>query len=169
MGTAKLGKLLDLLRKDKKTALCAAAGGIGVLLLLISGGVKQKESGAAAWDQLCAEREQALEKKAEKLLSSVSGVGKVRVVVTLERLDRYEYATNAESRGEAGGSDTHVIVSGNGRQDGLTQTVVMPAVRGVAVCCQGGGSPQVRREVCGLMCAAFGIPENRVYISPMGK
>ena len=160
---------LARLRKDKKTALYLAAGLLGALLLLFSGnGTKKTEVKAQPWSALCAEMEKTLELRAEKLLSSVAGVGRVRVVVTLERLEGYVYAQNTQ-REDGRDNASFVIVSAADGQNGLTEQVLMPAVRGVAVSCEGGANPQVQRAVSGLLCAAFGIPANRVYIGAMKK
>lgn len=165
-------KLLALparLRADKKTAFCLAAGLLGALLLLFSGGTAKKtEKTEPAWSDLCAETEKTLEQKAERLLSSVAGVGRVRVVVTLESLESYVYARDTAREGDGGReTENYVVVSGAAGAGGLTERVVMPAVRGVAVSCEGGASPQVRREVSGLICAAFGVSANRVYVGAM--
>lgn len=166
-----LPAMLARLRKDKKTALCLVAGLLGALLLLFSGsGAKKPETTGQDWSALCTNTERALEQRAEKLLSSVAGVGRVRVIVTLENLESYVYARDTQRDGETGReTEDHVLVSASNEQNGLTERVVMPAVRGVAVSCEGGASPQVQREVSGLICAAFGISANRVYIGAMKK
>ena len=98
----------------------------------------------------------------------MAGVGRVQVVVTLENLEGYVYARDTQREsGEGRETDSYVIVSAADGQNGLAERVLMPAVRGVAVCCEGGASPQVRRDVSGLICAAFGVPANRVYIGAM--
>ncbi len=161
--------LLARLRKDKKAAFYLAAGLLGALLLLFSGGAAKKpETTGQSWSALCAETEKSLEARAEKLLSSVAGVGRVKVIVTLENLESYVYARNTQrAQGEGSETESYVVVSAADGQNGLAERMLMPAVRGVAVSCEGGASPRVRQEVSGLICAAFGIPANRVYVGAM--
>ena len=88
--------------------------------------------------------------------------------MTLDSLEETVYAKDSESRGDAQ-SDLYVIVKQSGSEYGLSQKVVMPTVRGVAVSCTGAGSASVRQEVSGLVCAALGVSPNRVYISRMAE
>ncbi|MBQ7688358.1 MAG: hypothetical protein IJT27_03975 [Clostridia bacterium] len=165
----KLHTLLKKLRKDKKIMLPALAGVAGLLLLLASGAqTSEKTLAADDYFALRTRTEEALEKKAEKLLSTVAGVGKVRVVVTLESLEETVYAKDGETRGDSE-SDQHVVLKQSGSEYGLSERVVMPTVRGVAVSCEGAASAAIRQEVCSLLCAAFGVSANRVYISRMAE
>ena len=47
--------------------------------------------------------------------------------------------------------------------------VSAPAVRGVAVSCEGGGSARVRQEVVELLSAAFGIGAAHIRVSELEK
>ena len=171
MGTEQLKSLWKKIGTDKKSLLCLAAGAAGLLLLLFSAGgdAKPKTETAPDWNALSAAAEQTLEKRAERLLSTVAGGGGVRVVVTLKSLEARIYAVNRETTAEGRESDEYVILSEGSGQTGLPEKILLPEIRGVAVSCQGGGNPQVQREVCALLCAAFGVPANRVHVSPMKR
>ncbi len=108
--------------------------------------------------------EAELESRLVKLLSSVEGVGKVKVMVTVECLQAASYAQDVSSCGDRTESE-YVFVEENGEKTGLTLTVASPVVRGVAVSGEGGGSARVRQEVTGLVCAALGVGASRVYVS----
>ena len=161
-------ELKNRLAGDKKLAVLAGMFCIGLLLLVFSGGSgKKTASGNADYYDIRAEAEAALEARAVKLLSSVDGVGKVRVLVTLDRLQEIEFAENETQGADDRISRTYVTVETGGEKTGLQRTVISPQVRGVAVSCAGGGSPQVRREVVQLLCAAFGVSASRVHVSKL--
>ena len=143
-----------------------------LLLLLFSGGEgkKQKTQPAATESELCAALEQTLETRLTKLLSSVEGVGKVKVLVTVERLQEYTYAQNSVAGGAGERTENdYVIVEQNGSKSGLPLTVTAPVVRGVAVACEGGGSARVRQEVVNLVCAALDIGASKVYVAGLAR
>lgn len=169
MRTEQLKRLWTKLGADKKNVLILAAGAVGLLLLLLSSGSGQskKTEKAEDWKALSSSLEQTLEKRAERLLATVEGVGKAEVVITLKSLEAQVYAQNRDETAEGRVSDEYVILSGSGAEAGLREKILLPEIRGVAVSCAGGGSPQVCREVSALLCAAFGVPANRVHVSPM--
>ena len=155
---------------DKKLLLLLCVFLAGLLLFAFSGAVGNKKEPQPSSDlyALRASLEKTLEQRAEKLLSSVDGVGKVHVLVTLQSLQEYRYAENAQQGGETGQSRNEiVIVEENGEKTGLTVTVLSPVVQGVAVSCEGGGSARVRQEVTRLLCAAFDIGAGSVYVSKL--
>ena len=157
---------------DKKLRVLLLLFAAGVALFLLSGGEGKKEKAVSAADdaEKCAAVEQTLETRLTKLLSSVEGVGKVKVLVTVDRLQEYTYAQNTETGGAGDRTENdYVIVEQNGTKNGLTLTVTAPVVRGVAVSCEGGGSARVRQEVVNLVCAALGIGASRVYVSRLAQ
>ena len=100
----------------------------------------------------------------------MEGVGRVRVLVTVEGLERFVYAQDSMEGGASERTENeYVIVEENGSETGLTLSVISPEVRGVAVSCEGGGSARVRQEVVNLVCAALGIGASRVYVSKLSK
>ena len=160
-------ELLGRARREKRVFLPLLAGLAGLLLLFASG-AREKTGAGAEPDALAAQRqaEAAIETRLEKLLSTVAGVGKAEVMVTLDRLERTVYAADAEAR-EGGGSEKTVTVKNGSGETGLPLYTELPQVRGVAVSCRGGGSASVRREVTELICAALGVTANRVRVSAM--
>lgn len=101
---------------------------VGLLLILIGTSVSGKESTPT---------DTTLEGRLEELCSSVSGVGRCRVMVS--------YAT-AETR--YGKESTEIVES-------------------VTVVCQGASTPAVKAELVSLLSSLFGIGSNRIYIAKM--
>ena len=80
---------------DKKALLLAAVFVLGVLLLALSGtgGGSSKKKSDDAYAGISA-LENELEQRAVKLLSGVKGVGRVRVLITVDRMEEAVYAEN---------------------------------------------------------------------------
>lgn len=154
--------------KDKTPVLIVALGVLGMLLLLFSGGEKKTEVRTAAPDP--SEAQAAVERKLESLLKTVDGVGKVKVCVTIDRMQADVYGVNTEQTSEperSQRSEKYVFTEDGSDTEGLRLYTEMPLIRGVGVSCEGGGSTVVRQEVTKLVCAALGIGANRIWVTKM--
>ncbi len=160
-------KILQKMRSDKKLTALAAVLLAGLVLLAFSGGSSEKTAKDAATDTARARLERSMETRLERLLQSVEGVGKVRVLVTVECMEQTVYARN-ETSAENGRQSSEIVLT-DSRRTALRESVSAPRVRGVAVSCAGGGSAKVRQEVASLVCAALGVSANRVYVSKLSN
>ena len=138
--------------KEKKVLLLV--GVLGLVLLLAGrwdGDAKAPESGLPAAEEYKA----SLESSLRALCEEVAGVGEARVLVTVDGTETAVYEKNVTSTGEtlatAGGS-------------AVLSYYVAPRVTGVAVVCDGGDSPAVKRELTSLLCAALTLQINQVYV-----
>ncbi len=155
----------DKLKKDKRILAVVGIGILGMLLLLISeSGVSDKTVKSTEAMPYGTDAENELEQRLEKLLSGVSGVGKVSVMVTLDGTWENIYATDNEAK-DGSEKEEYVTVKENGSTVGLRLRSVCPEVKGVGVSCEGADSAAVRENVTSLICAALGIPSNRVYVA----
>lgn len=82
----------------------------------------------------------ALTEETESFCSSVRGVGRCRVMITLASGEECVY------------------------RGGTKISSVPPRVLAVSVVCEGGGSDRVRRELSALLSSLFDIGENRVTV-----
>lgn len=99
-----------------------------------------------------------LEEEIRTLCESVSGVGEVRVAVTLDGGFREVYATE--------GNDSEYVIVGSGSS--ATPILISrdpPPLVGIGIVCRGGSSPSVQRELVALLSAAFDLPSNRIYVT----
>ena len=153
---------------DRKPLLIVGLGVVGMLCLLFSGGGEKLEKPSETTDLASAQA--TATQQLESLLRTVDGVGKVKVCVTLDRLQTNVYAVNAEQTSEpdrSQKSEKYVFTKVGNNEQGMILYTVMPQIRGVAVSCEGGGSLLVRQEVTRLIGAAFGIPSNRIWVTKM--
>ena len=160
-------ELKEKIIADKKALVLIAVFFVGIVLFCLSGISSDKtKNTVSATDSVRETIEKEMEQRAEKLLSSVEGVGKVKVLITVESINEVLYAKDEQTDENAGKySGEYVIVDEGGSKSGLKIKTVSPVIRGVAVSCEGGGSARVQSEVVSLICAAFGISANRVYVS----
>lgn len=107
----------------------------------------------------------------EAILSQISGVGKVRVMLTEAAGSETIYQTD-EDRSETSDAQNirveTVIVTGSERTEtGLVRTVVPPVYLGAIIVCQGGDSPAVRLSVAEAVSNVTGIGTDRITVLKM--
>ena len=171
-------KLLPLLKE--KGILWVGLVGAAVLLLtgLWEPEKKTQQTGSAVAPTVNAgEYETALEERLRQLLTGVEGVGELTVMVTVAGTEETVYAQSYHddtdrSETAASGVSTrtstangYVLLNGDGGQQALTETVLCPEVRGVAVVCDGGADAGVRRRIVELVSTVLGIPSNRICVT----
>ncbi len=140
---------------------------IGILGLVLIGlteivpmGKSQRSDGVTVTES---QVEEALEQRIANLLSAVEGVGKCRVMVTLESGARSVYAADT-SVTASGTSEQVLTVDTDAGPVGLLLTHIQPSVKGVAIVCDGAGNPTVHQRVIDLVSTAFHISERRVCV-----
>ncbi len=142
-----------------------------------SAGISQGEAAVLSYAAL-------LESSLEELLGTMDGVGKVRVMVTLEGSGEtvVEKDVGKERDGttevdSAGGSrnttsinesEETIYLKGQGSSDiPYVRKVLSPQVTGVAVSAQGGGNARVAANITETLQALFGIEKNKIKVVKM--
>lgn len=151
-----------------KRRLLVLLGVAGILLIAASELLPRREAAETApADSVtlsAAQVEQALEERITALLSRTAGVGRCQVMVTLEHGGQLVYAADRTSSAGAASEKTLMVQTDTGPV-GLLVTEVQPAVKGVAVICDGGGDRAVQERVQALVTAALDIPSRRVCVA----
>ncbi|MDR1630928.1 MAG: hypothetical protein LBS36_12080 [Oscillospiraceae bacterium] len=163
---------------DKKVVILIVCGILGMLALLLTESPKesnepqtQQESGTAT---NFSQYEAGLTTKITALLSSVSGAGNVRVLLTLESYEEYVYAQDEEyfenkstENSNIEQKKSYIVIDNDklGGKGGMLVKVITPRVRGVAVVCDGGGSAVVRQQMTAILCSALDIGASKVHIA----
>ena len=166
-------RCVQSMKKSGKLAIALLGIGLGVLLLLLgSGRLAGKESSDSAptptpvggLTRTAEEYRTELETRMEAICARVAGVGAVDVIVTLE--GGYEYVYAYDTKTTVSGQSTSYITVGSGDGESLVYiTERAPAIVGIGVVCSGGMDAGVRREVTGLLSAAFGVGSNKIYVT----
>ena len=172
-----VGKIVDKIKSDKRLAIIVIIGIVGILLLTLSELIPTKDKTSEAQTQkdtqqtaTYADYEESIEKRLAALVSSISGAGNVKVMVTLDSENENVYAVEQKSNSsDSSSSDEkkYVIINKDGDDDGLLLKIVEPEIRGVAIVCDGADSASVRQEIIKTVTAVLGISSNRVNIAKM--
>lgn len=157
-------KLLALLKERfsaYKFALLIVA--VGLVLLLIPQGEKDKEEVAAVSTEAGFSLEQ-LEKKLEDTLSRISGAGHVTVMLTQETETDRVYAMDRSMRDDEREETLVVVSDENGAESAVLETKNAPSFRGALVVCPGGGDPAVRLQITQAVSALTGLGADRITV-----
>ena len=152
---------------DRKIRWLFWLGLAGVVLIALSEWLPGTETEIDSVAVTAQQVEQALEKRITTLLSSVEGVGKCRVMVTLESGTQTVYAADTRivtGVEEQTADTTFLKVDTATGPVGLKLTEIQPTIKGVAVVCTGGGNETVRQRVIQVVTTAFHLSQRRVCV-----
>jgi len=122
----------------------------------------------------------------KKVLADISGVGRVEVLLTLERGSEYLYARTAdrsskETREEDSSGGTRLIQesvdrsqlvltrSPQGHEEPVLITEVFPVIKGVVVVAQGAQDPRIKERITRAVQTALGVGPHKITVLPMGQ
>lgn len=124
-----------------------------------------------------------LEQSLEDILSKISGVGKVKVLVTysetsevIAMYNEKQTASNTEETDTNGGvrkieeTDTNkeiIYEEINGKKTPITQKVVMPKIEGAIITAEGAGNVNVKTNIIQAVSAATGLSTYRIQVFEM--
>lgn len=123
-----------------------------------------------------------LENRLEETLSRISGVGKVRVMITLEATeelvvekDQQTQSSNTTEEDSQGGSryvyqldrSENTVYHSSGSNEPYVVKTLMPEVSGVVVVAQGAGTGQISKEITDVVQALFGVEAHKVKVVKM--
>ena len=158
-------------------------GLVGILLIGFSSAIdndaKDTPNATLSGEESTTVYAQALESRLENMVSAISGVGKCRVMVTMEQGTEYIYATQEKNTVDASqtsensrfstGSrssdeETYIMVSTDEGQQPVLITALSPKVKGVVVVCQGGEDSVVCQNVRTALATLLNISSNRICV-----
>ncbi len=179
-------KIKTLLCSEGKVKIIVLLGLCGIALILLSELLpkqSKKQEPQPQVSQTNAAYASQLEDKIYALVTSIDGVGKARVLVTLESGVEYVYA-NAEKKitdvtqdySENGVKKLHekdnsensyiLVDNGNGKE-ALIKTQIEPKVKGVVVVCEGAESIEVEERIINAVKTALDLSSTQVCITKM--
>ena len=144
---------------------------IGAGLLLWPGGRSSPGGGISLGRE--SPEEPALQAQLEEILSTVSGVGQARVLLTVESDGERQLAqdTELEYSGPTAAPEDYsrrsetVVVKGGSGSEPVTVRQTYPTYRGALVVCQGGDRAEVRLAVTEAVTALTGLTADRVTVA----
>ena len=124
-----------------------------------------------------------LEENLEDILSKITGVGKVKVLVTYSETSEVvamynekNTLNNTEETDTNGGvrkieqtdTDKEIIYEEkNGQKTPITQKVIMPKIEGAIVTAEGASDPAIKTNIIQAVSAATGISTYRIHVFEM--
>ena len=145
---------------------------IGAVLLLWPGSskVETPEVSAQSIHEVTAEE---LPGQMEEILSNISGVGQVKVLLTLDSDGERQLAQDTELRYSGAVSapedyartSSTVLLEGDTGDASLVVKTVYPTYRGALVVCTGGDRPEVQLTVTKAVAALTGLSSDRITVA----
>lgn len=145
-------------------------GLIGVALILLSEVIPVANDGKSK-SQTSTDYESyvsSLESRTQSIISSIDGVGKCKVMITLEQTDESVFAKNTDESSQNGNfskKSEYVLYENDNNDEPILVKQYFPKVYGVVVVCQGGGDTAVKERVISSISALFDIPYSKISVS----
>ena len=171
--------LCDKTTGKLKTNVIVAVGLIGILLIFISGldfGEDDDAPEMPTAQEYASDTDSyraAQEKRLCEILSSISGAGRVDVMISLEGTQEYVYLQKSESKSDTGESGTGydiknepVIVGGSSP---IVAKVISPKITGVLIVADGAGSAVLDEKLINAAAAALGISTANICVAQRAK
>ena len=144
-------------------------GMIGVSLLLWPSGRNERIPETQTFTQ----RSQDLQRELEEILSTMSGVGQARVLLTVDSDGERQLAQDTElmysgdtaSPEEYSKRSETILVDGASGDETVVTKTVYPTYRGALVVCQGGDRPEIQLKVTKAVTALTGLSADRVTVA----
>lgn len=161
-------KLGETVRKAwEKFRYAALIAAIGALLLLWPGETEKTVSLDPGGDQ------QDIQAEMETILACISGVGELRLMLTVESEGERQLAQDTELSysGETAAPEDYtrrsetVVVSGGSGNEAVVTRQLAPVYRGALVVCQGGDRADVQLAVTEAVAALTGLSSDRIKVA----
>lgn len=186
------GYFARLLKNDAFIKIIIILGLIGIVLIFFStsfdlsvpSSAETEEESSAVQEEVF-EYQQRLSEELGNMLASMEGVGRTKVMLTMDKGVQNVYASNNDIREQEtsrkSGSDENTdkqntektsyitVRQKDGSEKALTVGQIMPKVKGVLVVCEGGGDEKVRESISEAISAILGISEKNICVTKLEK
>lgn len=163
----KLEKWSGLLKKYRLALLVVLLG--VVLMLLPTGGSTVQTSGESSELPGEAFSLEETEQRMAEVLSTIDGVGRVRIMLTLRAGSSLRLAEDSSLSDSTGGQTKQekqvlTVNRGSGRQEVVVTQQLYPTYQGAVVVCEGAGSSSVRLAVVNAVSVLTGLSSDRISV-----
>lgn len=156
-------RINEFLKKEKNKKLVYVILIIGVILLSLPSFLPQKEAEPSR-ETVVNER---LEERLSDIISEISGVGKVKVMITYKSTSEKRVAKDKNTRNSANEiceEEKNVLLGSGSEQKPFITREEMPKILGVAVVAEGGGRDDVKAEISRAVRALTGVSANNIAV-----
>ena len=153
---------------DKKAVVYIGIALVGVIILIFSGiNMSDKGNGDKASSENVLDPEAyagRVEAEVIALCESVVGRGRVDAVVSLAGGYRSVYASDSQSSSSGYKSSTVLVGSGSS-EEAVLVCYENPEISGIGIVLSCNESEAVRNSIISLVCAAFDVRSNKIYVA----
>ena len=184
------GIISRVLSNERALGIIVILGLVGIFLIFISSYINPSHGSGSDTDKYEESNTSELEddrnnicEELGNMRASMDGVGKTKVMVTLEGTVRNVYATDVDVNGretsrkngeneDADKQNTEkksciVIRQNDGSEKALTVGQLMPQIKGVLVVCEGGDEETTKKKIIAAVSAALDISETHICVSKL--
>lgn len=180
----RLSDLFSKLKKDKKALalilICAA--GIAIILFseMFFGDTAKEKSVPEKTSEMNIsdpyEYAELMENKLTDIVSSISGAGKAKVMITLDGSAESVYAQNSKTGSENGDREKNsdeskyvLVKNESSKEEALLLKIMQPRILGVAIVCEGGDSAYVQEKIIATVSALFDISSSKINVTKLAS
>ena len=150
--------------KKYKCVLLVVLVGIILMLLPVSSQTKETEENKSQIPQESFDLA-AMEQRMEEVLGKIDGVGKLRLMLTLQSGTRLTLAEDTQRDQDRTQRETVTLNRGSGNQEIVITNRFYPVYQGAVVVCQGADSSAVRLAITETVQALTGLPSDRIRVA----
>ena len=150
--------------KKYKFVLMVVLVGIILMLLPVSSQTKETEENKSQIPQESFDLA-AMEQRMEEVLGKIDGVGKLRLMLTLQSGTRLTLAEDTQRDQDRTQRETVTLNRGSGNQEIVITNRFYPVYQGAVVVCQGADSSAVRLAITETVQALTGLPSDRIRVA----
>lgn len=150
--------------KKYKFVLLVVLVGIILMLLPVSSQTKEAEENKSQIPQESFDLA-AMEQRMEEVLGKIDGVGKLRLMLTLQSGTRLTLAEDTQRDQDRTQREIVTLNRGSGNQEIVITNRFYPVYQGAVVVCQGADSSAVRLAITETVQALTGLPSDRIRVA----
>ena len=137
---------------------------VGVVLMLLPVSSRTKEPAAEAQATEESFDLEAEERRMEELLGRIDGVGKLRLMLTLQSGTRLTLAEDSQRDQDRTQRETVTLNRGSGYEDVVVTEQTYPVYQGAVVVCQGAGDSSVHLAVIQAVSVLTGLGSDKIKV-----
>ena len=150
--------------KKYKFVLLVVLVGIILMLLPVSSQTKETEENKSQIPQESFDLA-AMEQRMEEVLGKIDGVGKLRLMLTLQSGTRLTLAEDTQRDQDRTQREIVTLNRGSGNQEIVITNRFYPVYQGAVVVCQCADSSAVRLAITETVQALTGLPSDRIRVA----
>lgn len=169
-----MDNIQTILRDEKKKKIIVIIGILLIIIIFISEILPDKPKSEKTIDVNKSESyeleeyEKKLKDEIFDLVKHIDGVGRVKVMVTLENSEEilYQYDSKVQSTQDSQDKQEEVVIvdDENGNKQALVRTKKLPKIMGIVVVCDGAEDIDVEYRIVDALTTAFNINSSNVSV-----